>query len=219
MAEPRRKKAAEEGSVTRTRRPRGEPRRLLVEAAREVFTAKGFVGSSTREIADRAGVSETLMFRYFGSKVGLFREALVTPFADFVQDFNDRWKVAADEGYDVEELTRLFISELFDLFRSNRGLVVMLWAADTHAESELAESGVFDEVVGHLQTLVKIGAVAAQRVGYGSPRQDLVTRSTLSMVAGMAVFGQSFYGAKPPKRTEIIEALVTISLRSHIAPE
>jgi AcrR family transcriptional regulator len=201
----------------RSRRRRGEPRKLLLDAANEIFTAKGFAGTSTREIAERAGVSETLMFRYFGSKVGLFREALVTPFADFVQSFNERWKMALDEGFDVEKLTRQFISELFDLFRSHRGLVVMLWSADAQTESELAEAGVFDEVVEHLQTLVQIGSASAERAGgFSEPSHDLLTRSTLSMVAGMAVFGRSFYGPKPPKRAEIIDALTLISLRTHM---
>src|SRR5512143_1815242 len=75
-----------------TRRRRGEPRRLLLEAAHELFTSQGFSGTSTREIAELAGVSETLMFRYFGSKVGLFREALVAPFVEFVEDFNAKWQ-------------------------------------------------------------------------------------------------------------------------------
>ena len=211
-------KGTTDGAVNgRIRRPRGEPRKLLIEAAREVFAAKGFVGTSTREIAERAGVSETLMFRYFGSKVGLFREALVTPFADFVQSFNERWKIAMDEDYNTEQLTRQFMGELFDLFRSNRGLVVLLWAADTHTEGELAESGVFDEVVEHLQTLVEIGTESSKRTGgFKPPRQDLVTRATVSMVAGMAVFGESFYGKKLPKRSEIVDALVQMSLRTHM---
>jgi AcrR family transcriptional regulator len=204
----------EEGRI---RRRRGEPRRLLVEAAHEIFTAKGFVGTSTRELADRAGVSETLMFRYFGSKVGLFREAMVAPFADFVQSFNERWTQSLAEGYDPETLTRQFVGELYDLFRTHRGLVVMLWAADAQSESELAEAGVFDEVVEHLQTLVQIGSVAGEFAGgFQSPSHDLLTRSTLSMVAGMAVFGQSFYGSKPPKRAEIVDALTLISMRTHL---
>ena len=32
----------------------------------------------------------------------------------------------------------------------------------------------------------------------------------------MAVFGESFYGAQPPARSDIIEALSRISLRSHL---
>ena len=186
----------------------------------EVFTAKGFVAASTREIAERAGVSETLMFRYFGSKLGLFREALVAPFAEFVQRFNERWSAATVEGYDVVELTRLFTGELYDLFRKNRGLVVIVWAADAHAESELAESGVFDEVVEHLQTLVEIGSRSGSLSrSYGSPRQDLLTRATLSMIAGMAAFGESFYGRVRPARAEIVDALVEMELRMHVRPD
>lgn len=203
--------------AVRARRRRGEPRRLLLEAAHDVFIAKGYAGASTREIAERAGVSETLMFRYFGSKVGLFREALVAPFAAFVRSFNERWTASLDEGYDVEGLTRQFIGELFDLFRSHRGLVLMLWGADAQNESELAEAGVFDEAVEHLQTLVRIGTVAGERTGgYAEPSHDLLTRSTLSMVAGMAVFGHSFYGPTMPTRDEIVEALAIVSLRTHL---
>src|SRR5207302_6556274 len=66
-----------DGYVKATRRRRGEPRRLLLESARELFSRQGYASTSTREIADHAGVSETLMFRYFRSKAGLFREALV----------------------------------------------------------------------------------------------------------------------------------------------
>jgi AcrR family transcriptional regulator len=201
----------------RTRRRRGEPRKLLLDAAREVFTSRGFVGSSTREIAERAGVSETLMFRYFGSKVGLFREALVAPFAEFVQSFNERWERALDDEYDVEDLTETFISEMYDLFVKHRGLVVMVWSSDAQVESELAEAGVFDEVVEHLQTLVRIGTRSEARAGgFDSPSHDLLTRSTLSMIAGMAVFGRSFYGAHRPDRAEIVKALTLVSLRSHL---
>ena len=200
--------AAVDGAKKVTRRKRGEPRRLLLEAAQELFSAQGYAGTSTREIAERAGVSETLMFRYFGSKVGLFREALVTPFVEFVEDFNAKWKSGLNADLDVEELSRLFISDLFDLFRKNRGLVVMLWAADAQSGSQLAETGVFDEINDELRILVEIGtAESVRRQGRALPRQDLSTRSTLAMVAGMAVFGESFYGSRPPARKDIIEEL------------
>lgn len=199
------------------RRKRGEPRRLLLEAARERFTSQGFAGTSTREIAEHAGVSETLMFRYFGSKVGLFREALVTPFVEFVEDFNDKWKSGSNAELDDEELSRRFIGDLFDLFRDNRGLVVMLWAADAQSGSQLAEAGVFEEINDELQVLVEIGtAEAVRRRGRAMPRQDLATRSTLAMVAGMAVFGESFYGKRTPPKQEIVDELVQAVLHGHL---
>jgi AcrR family transcriptional regulator len=204
-------------SKSTTRRPRGEPRRLLLDAARDLFTTQGFGGTSTREIAERAGVSETLMFRYFGSKVGLFRDALVVPFVEFVERFNEKWKSGLVAQLDDEELSRQFIGELFDLFRENRGLVVMLWAADAQTGNELAELGVFDEISAQLRVLVDIGAAAARdRQGRQLGRQDLVTRSTLAMVAGMAVFGESFYGTMIPPRDDIVEELTVGVLHGHL---
>ncbi len=208
---------AEVGEKKATRRKRGEPRRLLLEAARDLFSAQGYSGTSTREIADRAGVSETLMFRYFGSKVGLFREALVAPFVEFVEDFNAKWQAGNNASLNDEDLSRLFLGDLFDLFRRNRGLVVMLWAADAQSGSELAEAGVFDEITEELRVLVDIGtAESARRQGRTLPRQDLSTRSTLAMVAGMAVFGESFYGSKPPARKDIVEELTQAVLHGHL---
>lgn len=206
-----------DGDTKATRRKRGEPRRLLLEAARDLFSSQGYSGTSTREIAERAGVSETLMFRYFGSKVGLFREALVAPFVEFVEDFNAKWQSGSNADLDVEELSRLFIGDLFDLFRKNRGLVVMLWAADAQSGSELAEAGVFDEINDELRILVEIGtAESVRRQGRALGRQDLVTRSTLAMIAGMAVFGESFYGKRPPARKDIVEELTQAVLHGHL---
>jgi AcrR family transcriptional regulator len=205
------------GRVKATRRKRGEPRRLLLEAARDLFSSQGYSGTSTREIAEQAGVSETLMFRYFGSKVGLFREALVTPFVEFVEDFNAKWQAGSNDELDEEELSRRFIGDLFDLFRKNRGLVVMLWAADAQSGSELAEAGVFHEINEELRVLVEIGtAEAVRRQGKALGRQDLATRSTLAMTAGMAVFGESFYGKKQPSRKDIVEELTQAVLHGHL---
>jgi AcrR family transcriptional regulator len=196
-----------------TRRRPAELRHLLLEAARELFSSQGFQGTSTREIAERADVSETLLFRYFGSKVGLFREALVAPFVEFVEDFNAKWQSGSMADIGAEELSRRFIGDLFDLFRKNRGLVVMLWAADAQTGSELAETGVFDEINDELRVLVELGTAARGRaVG----RQELVTRSTLAMVAGMAVFGRSFYGRQRPSRKDIVEELTQTVLHGHL---
>jgi len=157
------------------------------------------------------------MFRYFGSKVGLLREALILPFVEFVEDFNKKWQTGVGTKLDTETMTRQFVGDLFDLFRQNRGLVVMLWAADAHAGNELAELGVFDEINDELQVLVEIGSVeAARRQGKALERQDLATRSTLAMVAGMAVFGESFYGKRQPSRRDIVEELTHAVLHGHL---
>ncbi|MFD0537456.1 TetR/AcrR family transcriptional regulator [Actinomadura luteofluorescens] len=47
-------------------------RRLLLDAALEEFSAKGYAGARVQDIADRAGVNKQLINYYFGGKQGLY---------------------------------------------------------------------------------------------------------------------------------------------------
>ena len=51
-------------------------RNEILAAAAEVFAQHGFRGSTTRLIAEAAGVNEITIFRQFGSKAVLLREAM-----------------------------------------------------------------------------------------------------------------------------------------------
>ena len=53
-----------------------ETREQILAAAAAVFSQHGFRGSTTRRIADAAGVNEVTIFRYFGSKDVLLQEAI-----------------------------------------------------------------------------------------------------------------------------------------------
>lgn len=48
----------------------------LLEAALKLVSEKGYLGATTREIAQEAGVTELTLFRHFGSKEQLFEELL-----------------------------------------------------------------------------------------------------------------------------------------------
>jgi TetR/AcrR family transcriptional regulator, transcriptional repressor of aconitase len=51
-------------------------RSAIVQAAVPLFARKGFAGTTTRELAEAAGISEALLFRHFPSKQSLYREIL-----------------------------------------------------------------------------------------------------------------------------------------------
>ncbi|MBN2025377.1 MAG: TetR/AcrR family transcriptional regulator [Actinobacteria bacterium] len=53
-----------------------ERRRSIIEAARPLFAEKGFHGTSIREIARAADVSEALIYKHFPSKEALYEELL-----------------------------------------------------------------------------------------------------------------------------------------------
>jgi AcrR family transcriptional regulator len=189
----------------RRRRSKGEPRRLLIESATYLFNEHGY-STSTREIADRAGVSETLMFRYFGSKAGLFREAMVVPFVAFVDGFVADRTTGAGRDEPALELTTSFVGGLFDLFRGHRGLVAALWSTATFDGSDLSAAGVDEDVWQAFNKLVNVGRRAVR----GRPaRNEIVTRAIVSMVAGMAVSDRSFEHGLP-SRDVIVDEIATV---------
>jgi AcrR family transcriptional regulator len=49
-----------------------ERRQAIIVAVRDLFAEKGFHGTTTRELADAAGVSEALLFKHFPTKEALF---------------------------------------------------------------------------------------------------------------------------------------------------
>ena len=68
---------------------------LILEKSLELFSSKGFKGTSTRSIADAAEVSEGLIFKHFKSKNGLLAELLKigasksTPEIEKIRNSND----------------------------------------------------------------------------------------------------------------------------------
>jgi AcrR family transcriptional regulator len=51
-------------------------KRAIVDAVRDVFAEKGFDGTTTRELAKAAGVSEALLYKHFPSKESLYAAML-----------------------------------------------------------------------------------------------------------------------------------------------
>jgi TetR/AcrR family transcriptional regulator, transcriptional repressor of aconitase len=59
-----------------TRLDSDERRKAIVTAAVPLFARKGFAGTTTKELAEAAGISEALLFRHFPSKKNLYAEIL-----------------------------------------------------------------------------------------------------------------------------------------------
>src|SRR5712691_8055655 len=48
----------------------------ILKAAMELFAKKGFIGTTTRDLAAHADVNEAIIFRYFTNKTELYRAIL-----------------------------------------------------------------------------------------------------------------------------------------------
>lgn len=91
-------------------------RQRLLDAALEVFAAKGYAGARVQEIADRAGVNKQLINYYFDSKEGLYRE--------LQRVWLRREQTFADPGLPLDELAARY---LHDALTEPRLMRLMAW--------------------------------------------------------------------------------------------
>ncbi|MBN8867891.1 MAG: TetR/AcrR family transcriptional regulator [Solirubrobacterales bacterium] len=83
----------------RRRLPAAERRKLILDAALDVFAEGGYEETTLDEVADRAGVSKALIYEHFPSKRDLFREILET----WVGELLGRILAAATAAGEVSE--------------------------------------------------------------------------------------------------------------------
>jgi AcrR family transcriptional regulator len=72
----------EQTTPPRRRRDAAATQEALLQAARTLMNERGIDGTSTRDVAQAAGVNQGLVYRYFGSKEKLFAEAAAGPDED-----------------------------------------------------------------------------------------------------------------------------------------
>ena len=84
--------------VTTERKTKEERRDEILDAALAVFAEQGLHGSSTEEVARRAGISQPYVFRLFGTKKELFKAVIARCFRQTLERFQQ-----AAEGKRGEE--------------------------------------------------------------------------------------------------------------------
>jgi AcrR family transcriptional regulator len=89
-------------------------RQTIMDAAMELFTHRGYHGTSVSMIANQAGVSTGLMYNYFTSKVELL-QAIVMEGLNVLQSS----MVHIDQIEDPKEKTRAMIEMTFDIARQD----------------------------------------------------------------------------------------------------
>lgn len=114
----------------RRRRSRDDIANRITEAARQLFATRGHHGTTTREIARVADVSETLLFRYFGSKPALFDEVVAQPFARIMEDFVE------EPAQDRRAAEHRNVARVYSLFEDNRALFLAVLANSGPVEDE-----------------------------------------------------------------------------------
>jgi AcrR family transcriptional regulator len=91
-------------------------RREIIAAAQSVFATSGLGGARTAQIADAAGVAESMLYKHFSSKRELFEAAVTQPVAEFVQSVVDEADGLLDrDGPGSERFYRSFLDTMTEV--------------------------------------------------------------------------------------------------------
>jgi AcrR family transcriptional regulator len=195
--------------ATTTRRSSVEVRERLTAAASDAFNETGY-GAKTKDIAQRAGVAESLIYTQFGSKTELFRVAVISSFTDAIEEWAASWEGATVDG-DTAAMTDSYVRAVYEMARSHRPLLRELMARSDQKDQTLATlaqevSRRFANSLGRVQRVVRLAAVAR-----GYPLDYSVTLAiATAMIVSTAVFEDWFLPDEckdaPPERliTEMV---------------
>ena len=188
---------------------RGSAPGLLRDAAREVFAERGY-RATTREIAERAGVSHELIFRYFESKEKLLFDAVVTPLLDAVEGLQKSW--VADNSLrslSPEDLAHRFTTELYTFLSDNqsiaRAMIHLFTEGSTEGEVEHLRIRIADTLASMLAPVE--GYLAGEGMRNSSPALQLRMMMLLIGVTANFLTGTYRDDEEVPDRAEIIEEL------------
>lgn len=145
------------GPVPGTGGPRSErTRQAILGAARAMFAARGYEGTTIRAVAAQADVDASMVMRYFHSKAGLFAAAVTMDLR--VPDLNS---VPADRRGEL--LVRDFISRWEDPVRGEEIIALMRTAVTNETIS-----GQLQAILGQLITEPIAALGDEQAAGHGT---------------------------------------------------
>lgn len=119
------------------RRTTAEVRRLALDAAAGLFVEHGYAQTSMRDIAARADISLSVLYRQFAGKDELFAATLLAPFLEAFDEFSHAWRDQADTPWEDERLVREFVRDLYRNTTEHRHSLVTLLAAGEDSTSSL----------------------------------------------------------------------------------
>jgi len=175
----------------------------IVRASMALFAKKGFSGTTSRELARAAGVSEALIFRLFPTKRALYSAIIQQKIAE-----SDRFRdpVADRDVADRDYFLQLTETLLTRIRNDSTFMRLMLFSAlEGHALSDMYYDAHVSRLIDRLRQRIQTGVRAGR---YRPVDPYLSVRAFLGMVIHFAI-SQGLYGRTWKKKISIRRAART----------
>ena len=134
----------------------------IKEAARKIFTQKGFAATRTRDIAEEAGINLALLNYYFRSKEKLFEIIMKENLAQFIGGIST---ILVDERINMDRKVEILVNNYIDMLIQNPDLPLFILNAmklDSHKDNLFhGINKVRDTFLRELENAGKTGKIAS----------------------------------------------------------
>jgi AcrR family transcriptional regulator len=143
----------------------------VLDAARRAFAARGYDAASLRAIAAEAGVDPGMVRHFFGSKAGLFQEAMQLPF-----DVERAVPMLLAGGLDgIGERLARFLVGTFEAAGDKNPFITLVRSAVSHEDSaRMLREFVTEQLVGRIAGVVQLPDPRLRAALVGSQLAGLV---------------------------------------------
>ncbi len=187
-----------------------ERRRQIIQAAAALFSKKGFGGTTTREVARAAGVSEATVFKHFATKEELYA-AIIEAKSQTRQILDPA--MSASGQRDDAHLLRTLARAMIDRTKADPTLMRLLTfsALEGHSLSEMFFRSRFQQLNTFFSSYI------AERVAAGAFRPVDPTLATWNFMGMVAYHVQlrELFGQKLPSHLtteQAVEEIVALFL-------
>lgn len=120
------------------RRSTERVRSLLLDAAAQEFSERDYAATTMRSVAQRAGVSLSVLYRHFEKKEQLYLASLLNPFAAAFDQFAKEWRRQLSHGWADDQMVREFVADLHDHLSAHRRPLLQLLSLQDDPNPALA---------------------------------------------------------------------------------
>lgn len=178
-------KSAKAEPQKRRRRSKEEIVDRIIQAASEEFELKGYAGTKTAAIAEKAGVAEWLIFNYFGSKAQLFQDAIFKPLNQHFLDFSAAHLSPNDE-ITLQQQSRQYILELQKFIESHSKMFMSLAVAQTYERDNIDSKKQIEGLEDYFSKAADLATKRRRSVSGHDPK--LMARMSFAATFGAVLF-------------------------------
>lgn len=192
-----------------------QTRTRILQAAQKLFASKGFDGTTTRDLAQAAGVAEGTLFRHFANKKSILVEVATTGWVDILTDL----LTELSEMGSYKAIAQVMRRRMWNLHKNVDLMKVCFMEVQFHPD---LRDRIQEEVIGKMTDVAEAFFQSAMDKGiYRQTDAKLVAKVFLGMfaIAGFSNNTLMAPDASPQEMQQMAEGLADIFLNGVLAKE